>query len=109
MVKEEIIKKIALLSKDQPKEEIVTQKQTRFVLETLADVIADELHELYVKSKKGKTKGNDKINLQGIGVFSVSKRKAHIGKHPQTGEPMKFDESYGVHFRPSQELRDALS
>lgn len=109
MVKEEIIKKIALLSKDRPKEEIVTQRQTKYVLEMLSDVIAEELNVLANKAKSDKEiNGNNKINLQGIGVFSVSKLNPRMGKHPQTGEPVQYGESYRVHFSASQKLKDAL-
>lgn len=109
MVKDDIIKKIALLSKDRPKDEIVTQKQTKYVLEMLSDIIAEELNVLALKAKNNvELKGNDKITLQGIGTFSVSKLEPRNGKHPRTGEPMRYGESYRVHFGASQKLKDAV-
>ncbi|HET9233902.1 MAG TPA: HU family DNA-binding protein, partial [Candidatus Eisenbacteria bacterium] len=47
--------------------------------------------------KKGTKKG---VILAGFGSFSVSSRKARLGRNPRTGEEIKIRASKGVRFRP---------
>jgi DNA-binding protein HU-beta len=56
--------------------------------------------------KKGVKKGN--VQLIGFGSFSVTRRKARMGRNPQTGESIKIAASKSVRFKPGKEFKDKL-
>ena len=53
-------------------------------------------------------KRGDEVRLVGFGNFSVTRRKASIGRNPRTGEPMQIDSSVQPKFRPGKILKDAV-
>ena len=53
-------------------------------------------------------KRGDEVRLVGFGNFSVTRRKASIGRNPRTGEPMQIDTSVQPQFRPGKILKDAV-
>lgn len=53
-------------------------------------------------------KKGDKITLTGFGTFSVSKRKARIGRNPQTGAEIKIKATRVPKFKAGQALKDAV-
>ena len=55
--------------------------------------------------KKGTRKG---VILAGFGSFSVSNRKARVGRNPRTGEEIKIRASKGVRFRPGKDYKSML-
>ncbi len=57
--------------------------------------------------KKSLTK-KQKVTLVGFGTFSVSKRKARIGRNPQTGETIKITARNVAKFSPGRDLKDAV-
>ena len=67
------------------------------VLSTVLDSVSKTL-------KKGGT-----VSLTGFGSFSVTKRKARIGRNPKTGDALKIKAAKVPHFRPSKGLKDALN
>ena len=58
--------------------------------------------------KKALKKG-DAVTLVGFGTFGVNKRKARMGRNPQTGESLMIDARKVVTFKPSQVLRGAVN
>ena len=44
----------------------------------------------------------------GFGTFNVRKRKARIGRNPQTGEKLKIKASKTVRFKPAPGLKGSL-
>ena len=52
--------------------------------------------------------GGDEVRLVGFGTFSVSKRKATMGRNPRTGEPMQIPESMQPKFKAGKGLKDAV-
>lgn len=54
-------------------------------------------------------KGNDKVTLVGFGTFSVSKRKARMGRNPRTGEALKIKARNIPKFSAGRELKDAVN
>ena len=54
-------------------------------------------------------KKNDKITLTGFGTFSVSKRKARIGRNPQTGAEIKIKATRVPRFKAGKSLKDQVS
>ncbi len=67
------------------------------VIEAMLDTIGSELQ-----------KGNE-VRLVGFGNFSVSKRKASMGRNPRTGEPMSIKATAQPKFRPGKVLKDLVS
>lgn len=53
------------------------------------------------------TKG-DRVTISGFGTFSATKRKARVGRNPQTGEPINIPARKVARFTPGKELRRDL-
>ncbi|MBZ5639321.1 MAG: HU family DNA-binding protein [Acidobacteriia bacterium] len=54
-------------------------------------------------------KRGQRVTLVGFGTFAVSKRKARIGRNPQTGESIKIKAKKGVRFKAGKQLVDGLN
>lgn len=89
MTKAELINQIA-------KETKCSKALTEKVLNSTTDNIAKCL-------KRG-----DKITLTGFGTFSVSRRKARIGRNPQTGAEIKIKATRVPKFKSGQSLKDEV-
>jgi len=55
---------------------------------------------------KGMKKG--KVTLVGFGTFGVSKRKARVGRNPQTGKEIKIPAKKVPKFSPGKALKNAV-
>ena len=64
----------------------------------------DAFIEVVTKNVKKK----DGVKLVGFGTFSVSARKARVGRNPQTGEEIQIPARKVPVFRPGKELKDAV-
>ncbi len=65
----------------------------------------DAMLEALTKSlKKG-----EKTTLVGFGTFGVSKRKARVGRNPQTGAEVKIAARVVPGFKAGSKLKDALN
>jgi DNA-binding protein HU-beta len=53
-------------------------------------------------------KNGDKIRLTGLGILTVQKRVARMGRNPATGEAIQIKASKKIAFRPSKELKEAV-
>lgn len=51
----------------------------------------------------------DEVRLVGFGTFTVSKRKASIGRNPRTLEPMQIKASSQPKFKAGKGLKDAVN
>ena len=67
-------------------------------------VLSTVLESVSKTLKKGCT-----VSLTGFGSFSVTKRKARIGRNPKTGDALKIKAAKVPQFRPSKGLKDALN
>jgi DNA-binding protein HU-beta len=56
---------------------------------------------------KALNKGNEVI-LTGFGKFSVSKRKARMGRNPQTGKEIKIPATKVPKFKAGKALKDLV-
>jgi DNA-binding protein HU-beta len=74
----------------------VTKVDAEMILNTALDTI-----------KKSVKKGDD-VTLIGFGTFTKSKRKARIGRNPQTGKEIKIPAMTVPKFRAGREFKDAL-
>jgi DNA-binding protein HU-beta len=74
----------------------VTKADAARVVESVIDGITQSL-------KKG-----ERTTISGFGTFSVSKRKARVGRNPQTGEPISIPARQVARFTAGKELKEAL-
>jgi DNA-binding protein HU-beta len=56
----------------------------------------------------GVLKKGDRVRFPGFGSFRVSKRKARVGRNPQTGAPVKISARTVPRFTPAKELKEAV-
>lgn len=73
------------------------KKQASEYVETLFDLIKDELAE-------GKS-----VKISGFGSFIVRNKRERMGRNPQTGEPMVITARSVVSFKPSQLLNKEVN
>ena len=73
-----------------------TQVEAANAVNAVIDSIAKAL-------KKG-----DSVTLVGFGTFSVKKRKARIGRNPQTGKEIKIAAKKVPAFKPGKELKEMV-
>jgi nucleoid DNA-binding protein len=89
MTKEELINKIA-------KEANVTKAQANKAANAFFEGVTSSL-------KRGR-----KVSFVGFGTFSVAKRKARMGRNPQTGAPIRIAASRVPKFKAGKQLKDAV-
>ena len=73
-----------------------TKKEAQAAVECVLSTITKAL-------KKG-----DAVTLVGFGTFKVTKRKARMGRNPQTGEEIKIKASKAPKFTPGKSLKEAV-
>ena len=74
----------------------LTRSDSSRAVETMLEVITSALMR------------GDVVRLVGFGNFSVTRRKASVGRNPRTGEPMQIKASSQPKFRPGRILKDAV-
>lgn len=77
-----------------------TVSETRVGVERAVDAVLSGMTRGLKKMKK--------LQLVGFGAFEVRKRKARVGRNPQTGERLDIAPSRTVHFKPGDRLREDL-
>lgn len=65
------------------------------------------LNAALVSIKKSVKKGED-VTLIGFGTFTRSKRKARLGRNPQTGKEIKIPAMTVPKFRPGRDFKDFI-
>jgi DNA-binding protein HU-beta len=53
-------------------------------------------------------KRGDKLSLTGFGTFSLAKRRARIGRNPQSGKEIKIPATRVAKFKPGNLLKNAV-
>lgn len=66
---------------------------------------AEVLNAAFAAIKKSVKKGED-VTLVGFGTFTRSKRKARLGRNPQTGKEIKIPAMTVPRFRPGREFKE---
>jgi DNA-binding protein HU-beta len=89
MTKEELINKIA-------KEAKVTKAQANKAVNAFFDGVTSSL-------KRGR-----KVSFVGFGTFSIAKRKARMGRNPQTGAAIRIAAARVPKFKAGKQLKDAV-
>lgn len=79
-------------------------KETGF---TKAD--ASRSVDAFVSAITKALKKKQNVQLIGFGTFGVTKRKARMGRNPQTGEAIKIKASNAVGFKAGKALKDAVN
>jgi DNA-binding protein HU-beta len=79
------------------KEMDLTKADCERIIDTTVDTI-----------KKAVKKGED-VTLVGFGTFTRSKRKARMGRNPQTGEAIKVPASTVPKFRSGKAFKEFLN
>jgi DNA-binding protein HU-beta len=78
-------------------EVVSTKKEAQIAVDCVLDSITKAL-------KKG-----DTVTIVGFGTFKVAKRKARMGRNPQTGEEIKIAASKSPKFVAGKGLKDAVN
>ena len=89
MTKEELIAKMAASAG-------ITKVAAGTALEALTGAVTSSL-------KKGK-----RVSLVNFGTFTISKRKALMGRNPRTGESLRIPAAKVPKFSAGKELRSAV-
>mgnify|MGYP001186319122 CR=1 FL=1 len=89
MTKEEMIAMIARDAK-------ISKRQATQALGSFFNNVTSNL-------KKGK-----RVSFVGFGTFTVSRRKARIGRNPQTGAKINIPAAKVPHFRAGKALKEAV-
>jgi len=74
----------------------------------ISKVAAGEALEAALEGITSALKRGHKISLVGFGTFSVMKRKARIGRNPQTGDVIKIPAGRVPKFSPGKALKGAV-
>lgn len=74
----------------------------------LTKVDAEMVINAALDSIKKSVKKGDDVTLIGFGTFTKTKRKARIGRNPQTGKEIKIPAMTVPKFRPGREFKDAI-
>ena len=74
----------------------MTKKQSEAILGGTIELMVKHL-------KKGA-----RLRVAGLGILSVRKRAARMGRNPATGEAIKIKASKKVAFRPAKELKESI-
>jgi len=64
------------------------------------------LGEIETSLKKAKKNGG-KVSIGSLGIFTIAKRAARMGRNPQTGEAIKIKAAKKLRFRPAMNLKRA--
>jgi DNA-binding protein HU-beta len=54
-------------------------------------------------------KKGDTVGIVGFGTFKVTKRKARVGRNPQTGAEIQIKASKAPKFTPGKSLKEAVN
>jgi DNA-binding protein HU-beta len=57
----------------------------------------------------GTLDSGEKVQITGFGTFETRRRKARMGRNPQTGEKIRIPASTAVSFRAGKGLKDAVN
>ena len=97
---------------------MATRPQTTVTLKHLAAKLAEQ-HDLAKTTANAvlsdlvnligrHLKKGDKVRIPALGILSVRKRAARMGRNPATGEAIKIKASKRVGFRPAKELKESI-
>lgn len=65
--------------------------------------------DTFIDTVSSNIRKGDGIKLAGFGSFSAKKRKARMGRNPQTGEDIKIPARWVPVFKPGTHLKEAAT
>jgi DNA-binding protein HU-beta len=74
----------------------------------ISKVSAEKALNAFTSSVTKVLKKGDKLTLTGFGTFSVAKRRARMGRNPQTGKEIKIPATRVAKFKVGNGLRAAV-
>lgn len=74
----------------------------------MSKAAAEKAVNSFMSNVKTSLKKKKDVTLVGFGTWTVAKRKARKGRHPQTGEPIKIPAKTVPKFRPGKAMREAV-
>jgi DNA-binding protein HU-beta len=95
------------------------KKEVRMTKQELIEAMAEDagitkvaasaaLNSLFDGISRTLKKKDGKVTLVGFGTFSKGRRKARIGRNPQTGAEIKIKASTVVKFKAGKKLKDSV-
>lgn len=69
---------------------------------------AEQAVNSFMSNVKGALKKKKDVTLVGFGTWTVAKRKARKGRHPQTGALLRIPAKRVPKFRPGKGLRESV-
>jgi DNA-binding protein HU-beta len=66
---------------------------------------AENILDCTINNIKKSVKKGDDVKLVGFGTFTKAKRKARIGRNPQTGKAIKIPAAWAPKFRAGAEFK----
>ncbi len=69
---------------------------------------AEEILDCAIDNIKKTVKKGDDVKLVGFGTFTRAKRKARMGRNPQTGKAIKIPASFAPKFRAGAEFKSLV-
>mgnify|MGYP000231633317 FL=1 len=69
---------------------------------------AENILDCTIETIKKAVKKGDDVKLVGFGTFTKAKRKARVGRNPQTGKAIKIPASWAPKFRAGAEFKEML-
>ena len=85
------------------------------LIETLADSAsltkadAETVLNTFMETIKKTVKKGEDVTLIGFGTFTKTKRKARMGRNPQTGKEIKIPAMNVPKFRPGSDFKDFVN
>ena len=84
-------------------EKIFAEQGPRVSKAQAARALDSVIHGITDALKRG-----ERVTISGFGTFTSAKRKARVGRNPQTGEPINIAARTVARFTPGKELRRDL-
>ena len=75
----------------------------------ITKVAAREVLASFIEAVKKTVKKGDRLGLVGFGTFSSGKRKARIGRNPQTGASIKIAAKKTIKFKAGKDFSDFVN
>jgi DNA-binding protein HU-beta len=68
----------------------------------------EEVVDAFMRNVKASVKQGREVKLIGFGTFTKSKRKARMGRNPQSGLPIKIPAAWTPKFRAGTEFKNLV-
>ena len=91
LTKSELIERIVA------KQTLLTAKDVELAVKTVVEQMSETLST------------GGRIEIRGVGSFSLHYREPRVGRNPKTGEAVTLAGKYVPHFKPGKELKDRVN